>query len=34
MKDEMSMGNCCKVEDGSDLNHLDQKQKQKISKAI
>jgi hypothetical protein len=34
MKDETSMENCCKVVEGSDLKSLDQKQKQKRSKAI
>jgi hypothetical protein len=34
MKDETSMENCCKVVEVSDLKPLDQKQKQKRSKAI
>ena len=34
MKDEKSMGNCCKVVDGSDLKSLDQKQEQWRSKTI
>ena len=34
MKDEKSMGNCCKVVDGSDLKSLDQKQEQRRSKTI